>query len=96
MEKWTKIRNATLIILIIFLSLIIIVGLGFLFDDASSYPDPIWGLSKFDAFCIVTAFIVFVFAIPVLVSVILLIVSLIILKVNKHKQNNENQFGKKS
>ena len=56
MEKWRLVRNITFTVLIVFILLIFMIGLGFLLDDAE-YLEPVYGLSRMRAFCMVAAFV---------------------------------------
>lgn len=67
-------------ILIVFLLLILMLGLGFLRDDAT-YPETVYGLTRFEAFGMAAGFIVIIFGIPILISIVLLVISMIKLKI---------------
>ena len=74
--QWKQNRNVMFTVLIVFILLIFMIGLGFLLDGAE-YPEPVYGLSRMRAFCMVTAFVTCIAAIPLLADITLLVISII-------------------
>lgn len=65
-----------MIILIVFILLILMLGLGFLTDDAA-YPETVYGLTRFEAFAMAGGFVLVISCIPMGIDILLLIISLI-------------------
>lgn len=76
MKKWKTVRLITVAVLIIFVLLILMIGLGFALDDAV-YPEPVYGLTRWKSFCMTAGFITCISGLPLLVDAALLILSII-------------------
>ena len=77
-NKWKTVRNITLAVLILFVILIAIIGIGFL-TDTGMYPDPN-GLTRLRSFEAVLKIIIAAAGIPMLADLGLLMISLIKIK----------------
>lgn len=56
--------------------MILLIGLGFALDDAT-YPESVYGLTRWKSFCMVAGFITYISSLPLLADAALLIFSII-------------------